>query len=261
MKHSKTFLGFLVLLCAAALFLGCPTDSDDDDGDGGGVKILKITVTADDGVKYFSLGSGIEVKGAAKIASRNWDIAFQRSRQIFTNSGATAEAFKSGGNGGVWFAADTDGSELKAFSQVNVDDAVSPSGSFVEYADFTEDIGKYVAGMSVPTLYRLNIMTYLGYPSGDGSNGTGSQYGTISMGGGPSPSYVPYNYDKRQFYRMLSMTGGTFELTNQVYIIKHGDGVHYSKLEVTDYESRSADAVADPPVLAADVYEITYQNF
>jgi hypothetical protein len=259
MKHSKTFLGFLVLLCAAALFLGCPTE-DDDDGGGSGARTLTIRVTSDDGVKYFSLTSGTEVKGAVKIASKNWDIAFQRSRQIFTNSGATAAEFKSGGNGGVWFAADTDAGEKKVFSQVNIDDAVSPVGAFAEYVDFTEDVKKYINGMGGASPYRLNVMTYVGYSSGSGTDTV--PYQTKPLMGPPPDDYVPYLYNKKHFVSMTKMMNPTiFELTNQVYIIKHGDGIHYSKLEVTDYESVSADTSVDPPILAADVYKITYQNF
>jgi hypothetical protein len=261
MKHSKTFFGFLVLLCAAALFLGCPTESDDGGSDGG-VKTLQVTVTSADGVKYFSLANGIEVKGAAKIASKNWDIAFQRSRQIFTNSGATAGVFNSGGDGGVWFAADTDDGEKKAFSQVTVDDAVSPTGAFSEYADFTTDVTKYLSGMGGASPSRLNVMTYVGYESGDGSNSNPYTTTAYFPPGVPPAGYVPYLYNRKHFVTMTQMMpSATYDLTNQVYIIKHGDGIRYSKLEVTYYESRSADTSVDPPVLAADIYTITYQNF
>jgi hypothetical protein len=63
---------------------------------------------------------------------------------------------------------------------------------------------------------------------------------------------------------MTSMTGPTgavYALSNQVYIIKHGDGEHYSKVQITEYTSRSADNEAEPPVLAADILKIKYQNF
>jgi hypothetical protein len=74
---------------------------------------------------------------------------------------------------------------------------------------------------------------------------------------GPPPSgYLPYLYNRKHAVSMTKMIGGAeFGLTHQVYIIRHGDGVRYSKIEITEY------AFAGSMGSATDTYTIKYQNF
>jgi hypothetical protein len=257
MKHGKFLTGFLMLLCAAALFLGCPTEPEDDTNYGAGdPKELEVTVTSADGTVYYSLTTGQRVTDAAKIAGKDWDIAFQRSRMIYTNSGDTAAAGAtgSGGLGGVWFTDKTD------FDSVSDEDAVETTGDYAEYAPFTKDVVKYT---SATASSRFNVMTYWGFAGGAGT--AADPYKTKTPTSNPPPAdFVPYTYDKKNYISMTSMTGpngAEFSLSKQVYIIKHGDGEHYSKIQITEYTSRSADTAATPPVLAADILKIKYQNF
>jgi hypothetical protein len=254
MKHSKTFLGFLVLLCAAALFLGCPTESDDDDGDGknygvGSPQERSVSATTGTPV-YFSFTTGAEVTDAAEIASKNWDIAFQPSRMIYTNSGGTAALVSSKGLGGVWYTDKTN------FSAVSSTDAVPLSWENTEeYLEFGTDVVKYTGSS---TFNRYNIMTYWGFPGGTGTQS--DPYTTNPYS--PSADFVPYSYNKKNYISMITMTGpngAEYALSNQVYIIKHGDGIHYSKLQITNYTSVSTGGGMGSPV--TETFTFTYQNF
>jgi hypothetical protein len=231
MKHGKIFLGFLVLIGTAVLFLGCPTEPEDEPNYGGEEKTLAIEV-ASGAVKYYSLTSGLEVTDPAAIASKAWDIAFQESRKIYTNSGATAESLTSGGIGGVWHT------EKKTLEGVTQDDAVKDDPL---YGPYNTDVIRYTGGMSgTPTANRLNVMTFVGYSNEDTNDGSQDL-----------PFSSSYQYDKRQFYDMVSMQPLQIDPTLWVYIIKHGDGEHYSKIQVTTYERASP----------KDTYLITYSNF
>jgi hypothetical protein len=247
MKQGKIVLGFLVLFCVAALFLGCPTEDTDDTNYGVGETQEREIAVVTGVPKYFSFTTGAEVTDAAKIASKEWDIAFQPSRMIYTNSGATATLTESGGQGGIWFANKTD------FDKVSDGDRVEPTGDYAEYADFTADVVKYT---SATASNRFNVMTYWGFAGGSGTQE--DPYQTKTFDG--SATFVPYTYDKKNWIIMTTMTGpngATFDLTNEVYIVKHGDGTHYSKLQITNYGSEGSGMGA--PV--TETFNFKYRNF
>jgi hypothetical protein len=234
--------------------MGCPTDAGDDTNYGSGeAKELTITVSgttaANDGPKYYSLATGEQVTDATAIASQAWDIAVAKSRMIYTNSGATATTVESGGLGGIWFTNKTD------FDDVSDEDSVETTGDYAEYADFTTDVVKYT---SATASSRFNVMTYWGFGGGTGT--AEDPYTTKTYDG--SAGYVPYTYDKKNYVSMISMTGpngAEFEMSNEVYIIKHGDGTHYSKLQVTEYTSVTTGTGMGAP--SDETYKITYRNF
>jgi hypothetical protein len=230
MKQRKFLSILVVLLCGAALFLGCSTDPEDDPNYGGDVKTLAVEV-ASGGIKYYSLSTGLEVSGAA-IASKDWDIAFQETRMIFTNSGATATELGSTGAGGVWH---TDKKDLNGITQ---DDAIKDDPL---YGPYNVDVTRYVAGMGgTASPRRMNVMTFVGY-NNEGTND----------GSADKPFSASYLYDKKQFYDMVSMQPLQIDPTLEVYIVKHGDGAHYSKIQVTQFERAAP----------KDTYLITYSNF
>jgi hypothetical protein len=244
MKHGKLLTGFMVLFCASALFLACPTEPEDDPNYGKGeAKTLNISVAATDGTVYYSLSTGEQVTGDA-IGTNAWDIAFKRSRLIFTNSGPTPEYkgaddapyVNSTGSGGVWHVEKTD------FADVTDDDAVEDDSLYTPY---NKDVVRYVTGMGgSAAASRLNVMTFVGY-SNESENDGLSQEKNFS---------APYSYDKKQYYVGAGMPP-KFDVTNQIYIIKHGDGSTYSKVQVTAYASNTADGAS------IDEYQIKYQNF
>jgi hypothetical protein len=224
MKHSKILLGFLVLFCATALFLGCDNNPGDDDGYDLGDGTIGPVVVGTGEIKYFSLSTGEEVPDAQK-GTTNWDIAFSRTRLIFTNSGASATTAGSSGQGGVWHTGKTVLSEV-----TSVNDKV-------EFAPYNADVGKYIPGMGGGAVVaNLNVMTYVGYTSGTGTS--------------TDPFAAPNKYDQKQYYSSSGMPPA-FSSTNHVYIIQHGDGTHHSKIQI-DYEYDG-----DTP---ADVFTVEYEN-
>jgi hypothetical protein len=234
------------------IFLACPTEPEDTTNYGTGETQEKEISVVTGAPKYFSFTTNAEVTDAAKIASKEWDIAFQPSRMIYTNSGATATAVTSGGLGGVWFTGKTN------FDAVGDEDEVETTGDYAEYAEFTKDVQKYT---SATASNRFNVMTYWGFAGGTGT--ADDPYKSKTPTSNPPPAdFVPYSYDKKNYVSMTSMTGpngATFELSNQVYIIKHGDGEHYSKLQITDYSSVSSGTDRNAPV--TETYKFKYRNF
>jgi hypothetical protein len=216
---SNTMVRLAILAgCALVLCSSCKQDADDPVLGGGE---LTVVVATNDGTVYYSLASGEKV---ADGATAGWDIAFKRPRLIYTNGGASAAA--SGGEGGVWHTDKTD------FGAVSLGDKSSDT----TYTSYYTDVKKWIKGMSSATETVINIMTYVGYGSGDGSSSENA--------------FQSYAYNQKQFYKSATM--GAFEPTGQVYIIKHGDGSHYSKIKIEEYESSTANGT--------DTYLIRYQN-
>jgi hypothetical protein len=89
-----------------------------------------------------------------------------------------------------------------------------------------------------PVRQIMNVITYAGYPDGDGLTvETCFKYHVP----GDMAVYSPYDFNKKQAYRMVGMPPN-YTPTGQVYIVRHGDGVKYSKLQVSEvYLERGAD--------------------
>jgi hypothetical protein len=142
------------------------------------------------------------------------------------------------GLGGVWFTGteDFDGVTKKS-------DAVIPAldNAYAEYLPYTEDVERLTTAMAAaPVRQSLNVMSYLGYPV------SGNVYPAAGEGDGSSAEdcfkrfnmedmavYVPYLFDKKQAYTMRGMPPA-YTPTKQVYIIRHGDGIRYSKVQLSD---------------------------
>jgi hypothetical protein len=87
---------------------------------------------------------------------------------------------------------------------------------------------------ATPVKETLNVITYLGYNNDSEPNaGTQANPFAVNSVNGPMSSFVPYDFNKKQAYSMLGMPP-SYTPTNQVYIVKHGDGQGYSKLQLTD---------------------------
>jgi hypothetical protein len=250
MKHGKLLTGFMVLFCASALFLACPTDPEEDPNYGGEAKTISAISVAAGETKYYSLSTDEEV-AADKANTTEWDIAFTRTRLILTNSGDTASALGSGGDGGVWYI------DKEKFDDVSREDKP-------EDTEYNTDTNKYVwTGMgAAPTAQTpLNVMSFVGYTYGNGETASvpalkgGPPYDPERDGAYPSTgAFTGYKYDQKTYYKQEHGSGGgpTFSSTNYVYIIRHGDGKHYSKIQIT-YAYQSSPA--------ADTFVIKYSNF
>jgi hypothetical protein len=211
MKKTALFYLFILGGCLFFALSGCKNEADD--GDEGGTE-LTITAIENGEPEYYSLSTGQKVTGA-EIAGPGWDIAFGYNRMIYTNSGDTAVKTGSGGQGGVW------ASDSTRFSGVK-----SPDG-----ADFTLPLAtdatrwtQPAAEMGDPLPNELNVISYAGY-----SRGTGESVDDPLTG---------YQYNAQQYYKAdLSTMPPVFSLTLRVYIIRHGDGEHYSKVQITSMDS------------------------
>ena len=106
-----------------------------------------------------------------------------------------------------------------------------PNGASVRfsYLERDNDVTRYQGAMNGPAMGRMNIMTYYGYASGSGE--TAEDPFGYSVPGPPGSPF--YEFNKRAFaYATGGMPPPWFP-TKQVYIIRHADGVSYSKLQVT----------------------------
>jgi hypothetical protein len=173
--------------------------------------------------RYFSLSRGVELD-PSKSNTAEWDIAVKSEGgfcYVLTNSGVSAG---SGGNGGVWFTDKTN------FSNVTLTDRVTDfSGANAEYADYVTDVTRYQYGMFVTYGNPMNIMTYYGYLTGDGLSEE-TKFGWSDPG---PPSAPFYEFNKKAFAYVGGGMPPPWYPTGQVYIIRHADGVSYSKLQVS----------------------------
>ena len=180
-----------------------------------------ITVTVNEGDKfYYSLTTGEKVTGAN---TKEWDIGFQRPRTILTNSGDTATELESSGNGTVWHTGKTD------FDVVTLNDAVK-TGPLATY--FT-DTKKYFFSMSTKQQVTYNVMNYSGF-----SEGTGTE----------ADPFKTASYNQEQFY--IRASSSSYPVANAVYIVRHGDGNSYSKIQVSQYEYATS----------SDTYVVKYKT-
>jgi hypothetical protein len=208
------------------LFLTCSPDSDNQDEDGDGT--IKISVSTDSGPRYYSLTTG-EAVTEDEINSTKWDIGFQRSRLIYTNSGDTAAKLDSGGQGGVWYT------EKFAFDEVTQDDAVTDDTTLLNR--YTTDVKRWIRSMTTDEVC-VNVIGYVGYEN-ETENGAGDNV---------EKPLASFQYNKKQFYKSKS-----YDPSKRVYIIKHGDGKTYSKLQILEYESNTSEK--------SDTYIIKYAHF
>ncbi|MDR1362787.1 MAG: HmuY family protein, partial [Spirochaetaceae bacterium] len=192
---------WLLPVLTVLFFISCEHNSRAGGGGGEGT----ITVTAEEGDhKYFSLTSGKQVSDPK---TDGWDIGFQRPRSIVTNGGDTAATLASGGKGMVWYTDKTD------FDAVALSDAVKTG----PLSDYFADKLKWIYSMSTNQHNTLNVINFTGYDAGSGTE---------------ADPFKTFKYDQKQFYT----SGSGYPVTNMVYIVQHGDGVHYSKIQVSRYE-------------------------
>ena len=197
------------------------------------------------GWRYYSLSTGEEV---ASPAGDNWDLALESHGGAFfilTNSGITAAETAAwtgaaqSGQGGVWCAGSTD------FDAVTrADQAVIPAPGD-EYEPYTVDAERWTTAMAAdPVRQFLNVMTYAGYPTGSGAypkTGDGSGLSPENCfkrndvsSGGMDASYSPYLFNKKQSYYMGGGMPPQYSPTRQVYIVRHGNGVKYSRVQLSE---------------------------
>jgi hypothetical protein len=250
MKQRFVLFSSLILLgCVFLLFTGCPVDAgddqangteadnddididiDDDDGEtkqeAGITTIKNLTIT--NGTKYLSLGTGKQVP-ASKKNTAEWDIAVAASMFVFrTNSGVTAEAAGSPGNAAIWHVDKTD------FNDVTLADRPDLTGT--EYEPYTQDVTRYSSLMNGVSSVPMNIMTYFGFNGGTGLTAE-DPFTSIPRDSTTTPltDYVFYHFNKKAAYIGTGGMPQGFKETKQIYIVRHADGQHHSKFQVTAF--------------------------
>lgn len=226
-------------LVLAALLAACENgETDPGSGTTGtagegdfNVVIHYVTRTDDTGLKLFSFSQGKEIP-VSKKNTAEWDIGIEQRQgflYIHTNSGASAQAWGSNGQGGVWF---TDTADYDAVG--SLDDRVTDlTGDNAAYADYVTDTMRWQKAMSVNVEGVMNIMTYYGYR--DAVNYDGTSEAKSFQWSLPGPPANPfYEFNKKAFARVSGGMPPPWEETGQVYVIRHGDGETYSKLQFYD---------------------------
>jgi hypothetical protein len=235
MKLNSFYLA--MALCQTALFLGGCGYLEDYSGTYNELPPVEVV----DGTVYYSLSTGQQITDPADIASDTWDIAFMRStnvwRMIMTNSGDTAVDLISSGDGSVWYTEKFD------LDDVRMEDKVDPPEGILGL--YATDQKRWIDVMGNVRVLNLNVMTFVGYANETAADGSSTQ----PFAGTPEHE-MPYLYNKKQFYKSPGGMPPGFVATGRVYIIRHGDGAHYSKIQIY-YE----------PGGGKDVYSVQYLNF
>jgi hypothetical protein len=182
---------------------------------------LVVAVASGD-YRYVDLETGTVLEAGAPVNDAGWDLKFSYDRQVFTNSGDTAADEGSGGLGGVYYVSgassvDEDLSAALTAAKEIFDD---PGAEW----DTHRHTDKKAWVNPAPTQFDdsqtyLNAMTFLGYGTGDGTE---------------SSVYSDYQYDQNQFYNAdTSGMPPKYTMTNNIYIIRHGDGTKHTAIQVT----------------------------
>ena len=232
-KH-KTLSVFFIFFVFG--FTACPVEIPEEPG-----LTVKLRIYGDDGTKYYSLSTGEEITDPADIAGQTWDIALEAHDGCFfilTNSGDSAAQAGSNGQGAVWYTGQF------AFERVRPEDRVTEGLGVL--ADYTTDKNRYTFVMSTVTHQYLNVITYLGYPGSDYPAHNGETEAAFFNRKEPDStgmaSYVPFLFNQKQFYTMRGMPPN-YTPTYRVYIVRHGNGVDYSKVQMNEvyleYDSKT----------------------
>jgi hypothetical protein len=179
-------------------------------------------------IRYFSLSQKKELE-APKRFTTEWDLAIEAQGgfcYIYTNSGASAEHFGTTGQGRVWFTNKTDFDDVALADRVT--DYTGVNAPYADCAAYETDVVRYQTGMTAVLPSRMNIMNYYGYHSGDGLTAA-TAFGWSDP---PPPSAPFYDFNKKAFGYVMGGMPPPWYPTKQVYIIRHADGVHFSKFQV-----------------------------
>lgn len=172
------------------------------------------TSSAGSTTTYWNLSTNTQVTGD-DIKSNKWDIAVSSSTQgVWTNSGATASALGSGGQGGVYYSGSTVYTDVKSYN----------SAGFTGTWNTDRQVYVTSTGQSGTTTSTsvLNVMTALDYSSGTGSEDEPYSYTDLTTA-----------YAGNAYYTYVQGSGVTVSTNPEVYVIRSGNGEKYFKLQIT----------------------------
>ncbi|SIQ12268.1 HmuY protein [Alkalispirochaeta americana] len=217
--------GVLVGLLGVALTVlaGCDAfDSGSSSSSRRSQGTVALTVP-DGGIRFVTLATGsVSASGDEDLAaSDRWDLALDSGRFIYTNSGATADHYSSGGEGGVWYTGKT-----------SLDEVHSVTGATFAGVYNTDALRwiDYPAMMGGSRPVRMNVMTYVGYDNEPHSDGTAD-------GSESDPFSAIFLYNQEEYYYNAGGMPPDFRVRNRVYIVRHGDGSGYSAVQVSGLEN------------------------
>lgn len=243
MRQRNVFLFFLILLgCVFFLFTGCPTgngdiaeeetEEEDITQESGVITIKNLTIT--NGVKYISLSTGKTVPASRKNTAE-WDIAVAASMFVFrTNSGVTAADAGSPGDAYIWYTNKTDFNSVTLADRVDSGHPEYDAELGAELAPYAQDVTRYSSLMDGVSPVPMNMMTYFGFNGGSGLTYE-DPFTSIPRNGVSLTDYVFYHFNKKAAYEGTGGMPPGFKETKQIYIIRHADGVHHSKFQVTAF--------------------------
>jgi hypothetical protein len=181
---------------------------------------------------------------ASKKNTTEWDIAVAASMFVFrTNSGVTAADAGSEGNAYIWYTNKTDFNAVTLADRVDSNHAQYDRELGPELAPYAQDVIRYSYLMDGVNEIKMNMMTYFGFNSGTGTT-YDDPFRSIPRDPdgeeGPLPAvpladYIFYHFNKKSAYEGTGGMPPGFKETKQIYIIRHADGVHHSKFQVTKF--------------------------
>jgi len=233
-KVGKAITPFLVILL---FFAGCDLNSSDSDGDTvtyTGEKVKSGTTTTyhylfidlEDPENPVEATGGDDLSTITEGSNTNWEIMITAQKEILTNSGVTATSLNSNGQGGVVYAktsnfdASISISEAQALFAADSNDYSSDGKDYSYY-------GKYKT-TSAEQSTTGNAISYPGYaynssyPQDPPRDGQTAPNAWVFGGVG---AHVDVNFALgRSYAQWERMTPSFSNFTNNVYIVRSGDG-------------------------------------
>jgi hypothetical protein len=178
---------------------------------------------------YISLASPGSPRSTG--GSDDWDIMIHNRKEILTNSGVTATAESSGGQGGVVFAGTT---RLKKTVTIPEAEALFADAAASSGMDKGVDFSYYSKYKTTSTAgERLgNAMSFPGFRNQDGRDGETDVRAWVY---GEPGAHVDADFSRATAFARWEMMAPNYSSFNDnVYIIRSGDGERYYKFQVNE---------------------------
>lgn len=158
----------------------------------------------------------------------DWDIMITGQKEILTNSGVTATDLSSGGKGGVVFSGKTDMEQGISVAEA----AALFAKNGLDYTDYSF-WDKYKTSSATPTSTSTgNAISFPGYTSQAGRDG---QSETTAWVFGDVGDHVDVDFSLGTAYAKWERMDPKYsDFTNNVYVVRSGDGASYYKLQIAD---------------------------
>ncbi|WP_020611223.1 hypothetical protein [Sediminispirochaeta bajacaliforniensis] len=244
-KVGKAITPFLIILL---FFAGCDLNSSDSDGDTvtyTGEKVKSGTTTTyhylfidlEDPENPVEVTGGDDLSTITEGSNTNWEIMITAQKEILTNSGVTATSLSSSGQGGVVYAetSNFDASisipEAQALFAADSND-YSSDGNGKDYSYYD----KYKTTSAEPTEPTTgNAISYPGYAYNDSYPQTPERNGRTTSTAWIFSEDVNFSLG-RAYAEWERMAPNYSNFTNNLYIVRSGDGSSYYKLQILDAE-------------------------